>query len=268
MAVTEGQVPVIAGAGGPVTTTQAQAVIAERVGANGLLLMPPYLVEAPHAGLVRYAQQVVDVTELPVIVYHRSNARFDPASAAQLAQIPSVIGLKDGVGDLELLTRIMSAVRATLVGSPKTFQFFNGMPTAELTAPAYHGIGVELYSSAAFCFAPEIALEFHLAVSGGDRPTVERLIDSFFAPFAALRSTVPGYAVSLVKAGVRLRGLDVGGVRPPLIDPTEEDVRRLQHILDAHARGATPRWTAETPFQAIDPRSAAALAASIAGEDT
>ena len=43
--------------------------------------------------------------------------------------------------------RIVRAVRA--VPGAEDFRFFNGLPTAETTAPAYRGIGVELYSSAA-----------------------------------------------------------------------------------------------------------------------
>jgi 5-dehydro-4-deoxyglucarate dehydratase len=236
--VTAGQVPLFAGAGGPLASAQTQAEIAQRAGVDGLLLMPPYLVEAPAAGLVRFTEQVAATTDLPLIVYHRGNARFDPRSASQIAQMPTVVGLKDGVGDVDLLSRIMSSVRSALAGSTKSFQFFNGMPTAELTAPAYHGMGVRLYSSAVFCFAPEIALEFHQAVSGGDQPCVERLIDSFFAPLVALRLKVPGYGVSLVKAGVRLRGFDVGGVRAPLLDPTAEHIRELQDILDKNSLGS------------------------------
>jgi 5-dehydro-4-deoxyglucarate dehydratase len=236
--VTGGRVPVFAGAGGSVTIALDLARVAERAGVDGLLLMPPYLVEAPRAGLVKYTHAIAGTTDLPVIVYHRSNARYDPWSAAEIAQIPSVIGLKDGFGDLDLLTRIISSIRTTLAGTGRSFQFFNGMPTAELTAPAYHGLGVDLYSSAVFCFAPDIALEFHRAIGTGDQASVDRLLDEFFVPLVTLRSKVPGYAVSLVKAAVRLRGLDVGGVRPPLIDPTSEHIAELQQILDRNSAGA------------------------------
>jgi 5-dehydro-4-deoxyglucarate dehydratase len=44
---------------------------------------------------------------------------------------------------------------------------------------------------------------------------------------------VPGYAVSLVKAAVTRGGLDVGGVRPPLLDPTEEHLAELDRIIEA-----------------------------------
>lgn len=101
-----------------------------------------------------------------------------------------------------------------------------------MTAPAYQGIGVGLYSSAVFAFAPEIALAFHRALAEGDETLVATLLDEFYGPLVALRDEVPGYAVALVKAGVTLRGQDVGGVRAPLVDPTPEHVARLAKLID------------------------------------
>ncbi|HEY2175526.1 MAG TPA: 5-dehydro-4-deoxyglucarate dehydratase [Mycobacteriales bacterium] len=230
---TAGRVPVFAGAGGPLPVAVEQVRAASDVGADGVLLLPPYLVEAPGAGLVAYCAAVTEATDLPVIVYHRANAVFDPVSAAALADLPTVIGLKDGLGDLDLLTRIMAAIRARLGPSGRTFQFFNGLPTAELTAPAYAGLGVRLYSSAVFCFAPQISHAFARALATDDTEAVRGLLDDFFVPLVALRRQVPGYAVSLVKAATRLQGQPVGGVRPPLVDPSAEHLDELRRIIDA-----------------------------------
>lgn len=226
-----GRVPVFAGAGGPLPLARRFAEAAEAAGADGLLLMPPYLVAGPPAGLVAYVREVVTAGSLPVIVYQRGTARFDVASACEVARMPQVVGLKDGTGDLDLLSRIVTAVRADPATGGKDFQFFNGLPTAEGTVPAYRGIGVDLYSSAVFCFAPEIALAFRQAVTDGDEDTVQRLLAGFFHPLIALRERVPGYSVSLVKAGVRLGGLDVGGVRPPLTDPAPADLADLEELI-------------------------------------
>jgi 5-dehydro-4-deoxyglucarate dehydratase len=229
--VASAQVPVFAGAGGPLPTAVRLAQAAEDAGADGLLLMPPYLVAGPPAGLVEYTRQVAEATGLPLIVYQRGNVVFDPQSAVAAARLPTVTGFKDGLGDLDRLGQIVVAVREALPDKP--FQFFNGMPTAEATVPAYRGIGVDLYSSAAFCFAPEVSMAFYKAVTTGDTAVVNRLLAVFFHPLTRLRAKVPGYAVSLVKAGVRLRGLDVGGVRPPLTDPTPEHLDELSGILAA-----------------------------------
>lgn len=227
---TAGRVPVFSGAGGPLPTTKRIADAAARAGADGLLLLPPYLVTNPPKGLVRYVTEVAEASELPLIVYQRNNAVFTPETAVEIASLPNVIGFKDGLGDIDLLQRIVLAVRSAV---DEPFQFFNGLPTAELTVPAYRGIGVELYSSAVFCFAPEISLGFYNAVRAGDDALVTSYLLEFYKPLVELRDRVPGYAVSLVKAAVRGTGLDVGGVRPPLLDPTPEHVAELEKIIAA-----------------------------------
>ncbi|MER7480668.1 5-dehydro-4-deoxyglucarate dehydratase [Streptomyces sp. NPDC126510] len=227
---TAGRVPVLAAAGGPTPVARDQAARVERAGADGILLLPPYLVSAPQQGLVRYVEEVIAATDLPVVFYQRGTARLTARTAAEIAALPGIVGLKDGIGDIERMHRIVRAVRA--VPGTEDFQFFNGLPTAEMTAPAYQGIGVELYSSAVFAFAPEIALAFHRALAEGDDALVSRLLDEFYGPLVVLRDEVPGYAVSLVKAGVTLRGLDVGGVRAPLLDATPEHIARLAKLLD------------------------------------
>lgn len=231
--VTGGAVPVFAGAGGPLPIARQFARSAQEAGADGLLLMPPYLVAAPPAGLVAYTAAVALATDLPLIAYQRGNAVFDPETAAELAGMPQIVGFKDGLGDIDLLSRIVVTVRRALDGRGKRFQFFNGMPTAEVSVPAYRALGVELYSSAVFCFAPEISLAFYDAVVKQDSMLIERFLGEFFHPFVRLRNQVPGYAVSLIKAGVRLRGLAAGGVRPPLVDPTPRHLAELARIIDA-----------------------------------
>jgi 5-dehydro-4-deoxyglucarate dehydratase len=225
-----GRVPVLAAAGGPVPVARDQAARVAAAGADGILVLPPYLVSTPQQGLVRYVEEVTGASRLPVIFYQRGTARLTEATAAAIAALPRVVGFKDGLGDIERTHRIVRAVRA--VPGTEDFRFFNGLPTAEMTAPAYKGVGVELYSSAVFAFAPEIALAFHGALARDDSALLGTLLDEFYGPFVALRDEVPGYAVSLVKTGVSLRGPDVGGVRAPLVDPTPEHVARLAKLID------------------------------------
>ncbi|MDT0406468.1 5-dehydro-4-deoxyglucarate dehydratase [Streptomyces edwardsiae] len=224
-----GRVPVVAGAGYGTALAVRYARLAERAGADGLLAMPPYLVRAAQEGLLRHYRQLAAATSLPVVVYQRDNAVLTPATVVELARTEGIIGLKDGVGDLDLMQRIVSTVRAE---GPADFLYFNGLPTAELTQPAYGALGITLYSSAAFCFAPEIALACHKAFRTGDTVTVNRLVDGFYRPFVELRAKGDGYAVSLVKAGVRLRGLDVGEVRPPLHEPAGDHVKQLAQLIE------------------------------------
>ncbi|MER8223436.1 5-dehydro-4-deoxyglucarate dehydratase [Streptomyces sp. NPDC094143] len=225
----EGRVPVVAGAGYGTALAVRYARLAQAAGADGLLAMPPYLVVAAQEGLLRHYREVAAATALPVIVYQRDNAVFTPRTVVELARTDGIIGLKDGLGDLDLMQRIVSAVRTE---APGDFLYFNGLPTAEQTQLAYRALGVTLYSSAVFCFVPEVALAFHRALRTGDDDLVERLLDGFYRPFVELRAQGRGYAVSLVKAGVRLRGLDVGEVRSPLHEPAEDHVKQLAELIE------------------------------------
>ncbi|HZF87054.1 5-dehydro-4-deoxyglucarate dehydratase [Streptomyces sp.] len=226
---TAGRVPVVAGAGYGTALAVRYARLAEEAGADGLLAMPPYLVIAGQDGLLRHYREIAAVTALPVIVYQRDNAVFTPETVVGLARTEGIVGLKDGLGDLDLMQRIVSAVRTEVPGD---FLYFNGLPTAEQTQLAYRGIGVTLYSSAVFCFVPELALAFHQALRTGDDATAHRLLDGFYRPFVDLRAQGRGYAVALVKAGVRLSGLDVGEVRPPLHEPSEDHVKQLAQLIE------------------------------------
>jgi 5-dehydro-4-deoxyglucarate dehydratase len=165
---TEGRVPVVAGAGYGTALAVRYARLAEAAGADGLLAMPPYLVVAGQEGLLRHYREVAAATSLPVVVYQRDNAVFTPETVVELARTDGIIGLKDGLGDLDLMQRIISAVRSEVPGD---FLYFNGLPTAEQTQLAYRALGVTLYSSAVFCFAPELALAFHQALRTGDDTT-------------------------------------------------------------------------------------------------
>ncbi|MGW3297079.1 5-dehydro-4-deoxyglucarate dehydratase [Streptomyces xiamenensis] len=229
-----GRLPVVAGTGYGTALAVDFARSAEAAGADGLLALPPYLVRAEQHGLLDHYTRIAVATSLDVIVYQRDNAVFTPATVVELARVPGITGFKDGLGDLDLLQRVISAVRTDAPG--EEFRYFNGLPTAELTQSAYRALGVDLYSSAVFCFAPEIALAFHTALATGDRDTADRLLDGFYRPLVELRDRGKGYAVSLVKAGVRLRGLDVGPVRAPLTEPTPAHVTELAALIE---RGLT-----------------------------
>lgn len=228
--VVAGRVPVYAGAGGSVAQAKRFAVAAQQAGADGLLLLPPYLVEVPQPGLVDYTEAVAAATDLPVIVYNRNNARFTEESAVAVARIPNVVGFKDGTGNFDQVARIVQAVTTRV---DPDFLFFNGLPTAETTQLAFRAIGVPLYSSATFAFAPDLALAFYNALESENTELVNALLNAFFIPLVRLRDTVPGYAVSLVKAGVAMEGVPAGPVRPPLIMPTTDDLATLASIIEA-----------------------------------
>lgn len=222
-----GNTPIISGTGYGTSLAVEIAKSAEKAGADGLLLLPPYLMFAEQAGLIAHVKAVCQAVGIGVIVYNRDNAVLTAESLKRLAdECPNLIGFKDGVGDVDKVIEITTTLKDRLV-------YVGGMPTHEVYAQAYFGAGVTTYSSAVFNFVPALAQRFYAALRAGDQATVDHILKSFFFPLVTLRNRKKGYAVSIIKAGLRVLGMDPGPVRPPLTDLTAEEMSVLEKIIAA-----------------------------------
>jgi 5-dehydro-4-deoxyglucarate dehydratase len=220
-----GLLPVVAGAGYGTRLAIEFVSIAAEEGADGVLVLPPYLLNAEQDGLFEHYRAIANSTRMGIILYQRDNAIFTPATVTRLAQVPNIIGFKDGSGDMERLHRICHAI-----GDRMTIM--NGMPTAEMSAGAFLGYGISSYSSAVFNFVPEISQTFYHALMSGHAEKTKCLVERFYRPFSEMRERKKGYAISLVKAGVRVMGRAVGPVRPPLVNPSPQEETELQHLIE------------------------------------
>jgi 5-dehydro-4-deoxyglucarate dehydratase len=222
---TKGRTPVLAGTGYGTAIAMEIAASAERAGADGLLLLPPYLVHSEQQGLAAHVEAVCASTKLGVIVYNRDNAMLNEDTLARLCErCPNLVGYKDGVGDIELMTRVYSRMgdRLTYVG---------GLPTAETFALPYLDMGVTTYSSAVFNFVPAFATAFYAAVRRRDHATIQAGLKNFILPLIAIRNRKKGYAVSMIKAGMKVIGRDSGPVRPPLTDLNEAEIAEIGALV-------------------------------------
>jgi 5-dehydro-4-deoxyglucarate dehydratase len=221
-----GPTPIIAPAGYGTAQAVAMARDAEEAGADAVLLFPPYLTEASQEGLAAHVEAVCGATSLGVIVYHRANATLTVPTVQRLVRTcPNLVGFKDGVGDIEVMTRLYATIGDRLL-------YIGGLPTAETFALPYLELGVTTYSSAIFNFVPKFALSFYDAVRSGDRMGVYGRMTDFVLPYVEIRNRRPGYAVSIVKAGMRAVGRPAGPVRPPLTDLTTDEMARLTALIE------------------------------------
>jgi 5-dehydro-4-deoxyglucarate dehydratase len=221
-----GRAPLLSGCGYGTAIAVDIARDVEKAGADGILLLPPYLTRAKQDGLAAHVEAVCKATNLGVIIYNRDNAIIEEDTLARLCERNSnLVGFKDGVGDVELMMRICAKLgdRLTYIG---------GLPTAETFAPAYLEMGVTTYSSAIFNFMPEWSLAFYAAVRARNTAAVMAALRDFVLPYIALRNRGRGYAVSIVKAGMDIVGRPAGPVRLPLLDllPAERD--ELRALID------------------------------------
>ena len=222
-----GDTAIVSGCGYGTEIARDIARRAETAGADGILLLPHYLIDAPQEGLFHHVKAVCDSVGIGVMVYNRDNSRLTAETLARLCEAcPNLVGFKDGTGDIGEIRRITATLGDRLT-------YLGGMPTAELFAEAYMGAGFTTYSSAVFNFVPTLANRFYAALRAGERTECEAILRDFFYPFMELRARRPGYAVAAVKAGVRLRGFEAGPVRAPLSDLTPAEERILADLIDA-----------------------------------
>ena len=189
------------------------------------MLLPHYLTEAGQDGLIAHVEAVCQSVQFGVIVYNRNVCKLTPDSLAILAdRCPNLIGFKDGVGDIEMMSSIYMRMG-------DRFSYLGGLPTAEVYAAAYKALGTPVYSSAVFNFIPKTAMAFYHAVANDDMATQHHLLREFFMPYLAIRNRVPGYAVSIVKAGAKLVGHDAGPVRAPLTNLNANEMDDLAALI-------------------------------------
>ena len=224
-----GTIPIVAGCGYGTRMAIQIAQSAEKAGADGILLLPHYLIDAGQEGLYAHVKAVCDSVKIGVMVYNRDNAVLRPDTLERLAEnCPNLVGFKDGTGQIGLVREVTARLGERLT-------YLGGMPTAELFAEAYLGAGFTTYSSAVFNFVPQLACDFYRELRAGNTDHTSKVLKSFFYPFMEIRDRGKGYAVSAIKAGVRLQGFEAGSVRSPLTDLKPNELEDLRNLIEAHS---------------------------------
>lgn len=221
-----GRIPVVAGCGYGTKMALQFVEAAEKARADGILLFPSPFNQVEQEGLACHVETVCASTRLGVVVYNRDQSLFNDTTLERLCErCPNLVGFKDGVGDIERLTSIYTRLgdRLTYIG---------GLPTAETFALPYLELGISTYSSAIFNFLPDFANDFYAAVRTRDRENILRRLRDFVMPYIRIRNRGKGYAVSIVKAGMRAVGHSAGPVRPPLIDLTSAELQELVKLVE------------------------------------
>lgn len=218
----EDRVPVIAGVGFGQRLAVEMAQAAEKAGADGILAFPPYYPQAEDEGLVEYYRAIGKATRLGMLIYSRDWASFSPSMVERLTAIPTLIGWKDGQGDIRRLQMIMNHVGDRL--------HWIGGAGDDMVA-AYFSIGVTTFTSSIATVAPQLSLKLWELADVGDSETLTDLLDRCVVPLYALRARRKGYEVSAMKAMMDMVGLNGGPVRPPLVNVKPEEEDELRTIL-------------------------------------
>ena len=218
----EDRVPVIAGVGFGQRLAIEMAQTAEKAGADGVLVFPPYYQQAEDDGLFEYYRAIGASTKVGMLIYSRDWTNFSPAMVEKLASIPTLIGWKDGQGDIRRLQTLMNRVGDRL--------HWIGGAGDDMVA-AYYSIGIRTFSSSIATVAPQLSLKLHELADAGDGEALTELLNECVIPLYALRARRKGYEVAAMKAMMDMVGLNGGPVRPPLVNVTAEEEDELRTIL-------------------------------------
>ena len=209
-----GRVPVIAGCGSNNTATVIEHILAaEAAGADAALIVIPYYNKPSQAGLIAHFKAIVAASSLPIVVYNvpgRTVADISVETLAEVARMPSIVGVKDATGNL-------ARVAAQRLASGSDFCQLSGNDDLALGFNAMGGVGCISVSANV---APRLCADFQAACQSGRWDEALTLQDRLYPLHAALFSDAsPGptkYALN------RLRPDFPTDLRLPLSDPSAE----------------------------------------------
>ena len=243
-----GRVPVIAGTGANDTqVARENALAAERLGVDGLLIVTPYYNKATQQGLLRHYKVIADSVGIPIILYNvpsRTGVNIQPETYAELAQHPNIAGVKEASGNF-------SQIQKTRNLCPADFSIWSGNDDETAAICMLGGSGVisvaanvlpaEMHRLTALCLANDFSAAGRLQLK------LKPLCDALFCEV----NPIP------VKTALNLMGLEAGELRLPLCPPTDASVERLKLALSS--------WDLlpeQTPCASFPGKSAAVLANS------
>jgi 5-dehydro-4-deoxyglucarate dehydratase len=218
----EDRVPVIAGVGFGQRLGVEMAQAAEKAGADGLLVFPPYYPQADDEGLFEYYRSIAKATRLGMIVYSRDWTTFTPAMVERLTSLANLVAWKDGHGDMRQLQSLMHRVGERLV-------WIGG--AGDDMVGVYYSTGIRAFTSSIATVAPALSLKLHELAAANDIEALAELLETCVIPLYELRSRRRGYEVSAMKAMMDMIGLNGGPVRPPLVNVSPQELDELRTIL-------------------------------------
>jgi 4-hydroxy-tetrahydrodipicolinate synthase len=215
-----GRGTVVAGTG---TYSTAHSVhltrAAHEVGVDGFLVVTPYYSKPPPRGIVEHFKRIAAESDKPIVAYNipsRVVVNIEPETMSQLAEIPTVRAVKQANDDLEQAQRILAETDLDLYAGDDNLIY----PFLQLGGIG--GVCVHTH-----VVGPQVK-EMIQAFRNGDAETAKRIDEELAPAYELLKVQTNPIAI---KAAVNLLGHDVGGLRLPLVEATEDEIARVRDCL-------------------------------------
>ncbi len=218
----DGRVPVICGvAQSQLSSVHTEVEAATRLGADAVLLAPPFYYPTDQAGVLAFYRQVAEGAQLPILVYNIpqfTKVVVEPSSVATLAREGAIRGIKDSSRDFEYFEGVCLATR-----DMPAFRVFTGSDTMLLASLAVGGAGT---ICGAANIAPDWVVRIYEDFTRGDMGGARASQDRLYELVMAVRAGVFPLAI---KAALHMRGISEPWSAPP--------VRKLNEHLESRLRG-------------------------------
>jgi len=192
---------------------------AHEAGAHGFLVVTPYYNKPPPRGIVEHFKAVADASDRPVMVYNipsRVVINIEPETMARLAEIPNVTSVKQANDDLEQARRIVELGLDLYAGDDNIVYPFLELGGKGGVCVHTHVVGPQV---------KEMVRRFR----DGDAEGARRIHEELASAYELLGVTTGPIQI---KAALNLLGHDVGGLRLPLVEASEEERAQIRDCLE------------------------------------
>lgn len=218
-----GRIPVVAGTGSNCTETAVYlSTEAEKIGADGVLLVTPYYNKATQKGLFRHFKTVADAIKIPAILYNvpsRTGCNIEPETVVKLcAEVENIVGVKEASGNISQVVKLMALVDGKV-------DLYSGNDDQIVPLLAMGGIGViSVLSNIAPRETHEICEKFFAGDMEGSCKLQTKSVELCNALFCEV-NPIP------VKKALELMGMGDGFLRMPLTEMDEANVPKLEKAM-------------------------------------
>jgi len=190
-------------------------------GADAVLVVTPYYNKPPQEAIVEHFRLVAEATSLPIIVYNipgRTGMNITPKTMAELAAIPNIIGDKESAGDINQAAEIRRI-------TPDDFIIWSGDDGMTLPMMAVGAVGVISVASHVAGKQLKAMIEAFAAGKVQEARAINAQLMPLYKALFMTTNPIP------VKEAVNLLGIEVGGLRPPMIRANDQVRAALKQVM-------------------------------------
>ncbi|MBH0167788.1 4-hydroxy-tetrahydrodipicolinate synthase [Fictibacillus sp. 18YEL24] len=222
--VVDGRVPVIAGTGS--NNTKASIDLskkAEEIGVDAIMIVAPYYNKPSQEGIIAHYKAIASAVSLPIMAYNipgRSVITFSVDTVLRLAEVPNIVALKDAGGNLDTMSEVIE-------NTPDDFVVYCGDDGLTLPSLAIGSAGIVSVASHVIGNEMQMMIKAFRDGENKEAARIHRKLLPVMQELFKAPSPAP------VKTALQVRGLNVGGVRLPLLPLNQSEREALSNRLNS-----------------------------------